>query len=129
MTQPPLFQRLLAERPNSVMSDVLRNLNQVFNTRLADSGVPPYGLPCLTELDPFDRDDRQKLISMILEQIERFEPRLTNVTIESQQVQGGSLHLLMTACIVELDESRAWEVAIQPQSIDVKENQNDVRKN
>lgn len=102
LTREPVQQRLLKEA--QVRALVARDLERLLNTRRQVTPVPTafghlenslftYGLRDFTARSPQNPAVRRELCRDIEAAIERFEPRLQNVSVQLDKTAGGSREL------------------------------------
>jgi type VI secretion system protein len=104
--------------PSAVLNDVLAHLGELMNVRQgAVMTRPDYGMPDINTLLVALPDTLGALRSAIARQIERFEPRLTNVVVRHQANPDNPLRLVfaITADLLlgERRQSVAFATAIE----------------
>ena len=87
----PLFDRFQSSR-RAGLASLARDIADILGARRAVPGLAPgvlgWGLPGTGGYSPGSPDDRERLAAMIANAITRFEPRLTNVKVAPNEVEG-----------------------------------------
>ena len=105
----PLFSRFESDDVVFV-SDVARDLADLLGARKVFSfdvpGVLGYGLPSVSGMAPGSHSDRARVAGMVARVIERFEPRLDQVRVESDGNMSDFTYRV-DAVLVQPDEARS----------------------
>lgn len=87
-------ERSARENPNAVADSVLAHLRRMLNTRQGiASTVPDYGIPDLADMVHSFPEAIDRMRRSIRASIEKYEPRLKNITIEHNQEEEGIFQL------------------------------------